>query len=121
VPVGFSVKTIGVVPRVAMNCALCHTTAVRRPGDPAPRLFPGGPSHQLDSQGYLRFLSRCAHDPRFTPDVLMPLIEYNVDLSPPEKLLYKAVIIPRTRRGLFDLEKAYAWMERPGDDADGKE
>jgi hypothetical protein len=120
-PVGFSVKTIGIVPRIAMNCAMCHTTAVRRPGDLSPTLFPGGPSHQLDSQAYLRFLFRCAHDPKFTPDVLMPLIAYNVDLSPPEKLLYETVIIPRTRQGLLDLERTYAWTDHLAPINDGKE
>ena len=36
VPVGFSVKTLGVIPRVAPNCAFCHQGSYRlRPHDPA--------------------------------------------------------------------------------------
>ena len=59
VPIGFSKKTIG-FPRVAMNCALCHTTAVRGPGEVTPRVYPAGPSQQLNPQAYLRFLFACA-------------------------------------------------------------
>jgi hypothetical protein len=111
VPVGFSVRTVGTIPLVAMNCALCHTTAVRRPGDVAPRLFPGGPAQQLDPQGYIRFLSKCAHDPKFTADRLLPEVTYNVKLNPLEQSLYRHVVIPRTKRGLLDLARRYAWME----------
>jgi hypothetical protein len=111
VPIGFSVKTIGIIPRVAMNCAQCHCTAVRRPGDVAPRFYPGGPSQQLDPQGYLRFLFKCAHDPRFNADILLPLIGYNVGLNPAEQALYRYAVIPQTRKGLLDLEKRYSWTE----------
>jgi hypothetical protein len=109
VPVGFSVRRVGIVPMVAMNCALCHTSAVRRPGDVAPMLFFGGPSHQIEPLSYIRFLSQCAHDPEFNADRLLAEIEYNVKLSPVEKLLYRTVIIPQTKSGLLDLEKQYSW------------
>ena len=38
VPIGMSKKTIG-FPRVAMNCALCHTTPVRKPGEAKPTFY----------------------------------------------------------------------------------
>jgi Cytochrome c len=121
VPVGFSVKSIGIVPRVALNCAFCHNTAVRRPGDVAPTLFPAGPAQQFSPQAYIRFLSDCGSDPRFTPEVLMPLIEYNVKLSAAEKLMYQTVVIPRTREGLLGIKKAYAWTNQLADLNDGKQ
>jgi hypothetical protein len=111
VPVGFSVANVGTIPMVAMNCAQCHTSAVRRPGDVSPTLFPGGPSHQLDPQGYLRFLFKCAHDARFDADHLMEKIQYNVKLNPLEKLIYRYVVIPRTKAGLLDLERQYSWTD----------
>jgi hypothetical protein len=109
VPVGFSKKTIG-FPRVAMNCALCHHTTVREPGQASPKIYTAGPSHQLNLQGYLRFLFKCAHDDRFTADILLEEMSYDVDLGPLDKVLYRYVIIPKTRRGLFELEKQYDWM-----------
>jgi hypothetical protein len=108
-PVGFSKKTIG-FPRVAMNCALCHHTPVRLPGEVAPKIYLAGPAHHLNAQGYLRFLFACAHDDRFTADILLGEISYDVALSPLEQALYRYVIIPRTRQGLFELEKQYDWM-----------
>ncbi len=114
VPIGFSKKTIG-FPRVAMNCALCHTTAVRGPGEVTPRVYLAGPSQQLHPQAYLRFLFACAHDERFTPDILLEEMSYDVKLSPAEQALYRYVIIPQTRQGLFELEKQYAWMANKPD------
>lgn len=111
VPVGFSVTRVGIIPMVAMNCAVCHTAAVRRPGEEVPMLFPGGPSHQLDSLGYIRFLVRCARDPRFTADVLLPQIGYNVKLTAAEKLLYRYVVIPQTKEGLLNLWNQYSWSD----------
>jgi hypothetical protein len=109
VPVGFSKKTIG-FPRVAMNCALCHTTSVRKPGEVTPTLYPGGPAQGLNAQGYLRFLFACAHDPRFNADVLLEAIRYDADLSPVDEALYRLVLIPQTRKALIELESRYAWM-----------
>jgi mono/diheme cytochrome c family protein len=98
-----------------MNCALCHTTAVRGPGEVTPRLYPAGPSQQLNPQGYLRFLFACAHDDRFTADVLLGEIEYDVKLSPVQKALYRYVLIPQTRKALLELEQQYAWMAQKPD------
>jgi hypothetical protein len=109
VPVGFSKKTIG-FPRVAMNCALCHTTVVRQPGQTSPTIIPTGPSNRLNSQAYIRFLSKCAHDDRFTADNLLGEMSYDVDLGPLDQMLYRFIIIPQTRQGLLELEKQYAWM-----------
>ena len=109
-PVGMSKKTFG-FPRVAMNCALCHTTAVRLPGQARPTLYVGGPSHQLNAQAYLRFLFKCAHDDKFTADILLAEMSYDVNLGLLDQALYRYVIIPKTRQALLDLEKQYDWMD----------
>jgi hypothetical protein len=109
-PIGFSKKTIG-FPRVAMNCALCHFTPVRLPGEVAPKIYLAGPAHTINAQGYLRFLFACARDERFNADVLLDEISYDVELGPLDKLLYRYVIIPRTRQALLDLAKSYEFMD----------
>ena len=68
-------------PRVANNCAVCHTasyrakrrTRIRRssPPDPATR----------NVEAFFRFLVDCAKDPRFNADNLMREIELVTDLS----------------------------------------
>jgi hypothetical protein len=108
-PIGLSKVTIG-FPRVGINCAMCHTASVRlRPADP-PTIYPAAPSHQMAPQMYLRFLFACASDPRFTADTILAEISKNYRLSTLDRLIYRFVIIPRTRSALRDLDQADAWM-----------
>lgn len=114
-PVGFSKRTIG-FPRVAINCALCHTATYRETADGKRRIVPTGPSSRFDSLSYLRFLADCASDPRFNADNLLAQIQYNTKLSLLDRLLYRYVIIPRTKTALLNQKKRYAWTyhsERP--------
>ena len=109
-PVGLSKVTIG-FPRVAINCAICHTTSVRTtPGGPV-TLVPGGTSNRMSPQQYLRFLIACASDPRFTPDVILAEIAKNHRLSAYERLIYRFVIIPRTRQALLEVKERESWMD----------
>jgi mono/diheme cytochrome c family protein len=112
-PIGFSKVTVG-FPRVGINCAMCHTATYRtRPGDPT-SVVPAGPSHQTGEQQYLRFLFACASDPRFTADTLLGEIARNYRLSAVDRLLYRLVIIPSTRRAILRLKDRNAWMlQRP--------
>ena len=109
-PIGLSKVTIG-FPRVGINCAMCHTASVRiRPGD-VPTIYPAAPSHQTAPQLYVQFLFACASDPRFTADTILAEIAKNHQLSTLDRLIYRFVIIPRTRRGLLDLKNEDRWMD----------
>ena len=108
-PVGFTKTTIG-IPRVGVNCAACHTTSVRKTPQDKPLLIPGGPAQQFDIQGYQRFLIACAKDPRFTADEILKELQFVYKFSFIEKILYRYVIIPATRKGLLEQEKDFAWM-----------
>jgi mono/diheme cytochrome c family protein len=99
-PIGFSKVEIG-VPRVGINCALCHTATVRAAPAVAPMVYPGAPAHQTGAQEYMRFLVAAAADPRFTADTILDEIARNVQLSLPDRLLYRFVLIPDTRRALL--------------------
>jgi mono/diheme cytochrome c family protein len=101
-PIGFSKVEIG-VPRVGVNCALCHTATVRAAPTDAPTVYPGAPAHQAGAQEYMRFLVAAASDPRFTAGTILDEIARNVQLSLPDRLLYRFVLIPRTRRALLRL------------------
>src|SRR5258705_6384813 len=101
-PIGFSKVEIG-VPRVGVNCALCHTATVRAAPTDAPTVYPGAPAHQAGAQEYMRFLVAAASDPRFTADTILDEIARNLQLSLPDRLLYRFVLIPDTRRALLRL------------------
>src|SRR5215470_11155214 len=70
-PVGTTHTKNGLADVVGLNCATCHAGTLRDgPGAPR-RIVLGMPSHGMDVQGYLRFLTACAQDPRFTADTLI--------------------------------------------------
>lgn len=112
-PIGFTKRVIG-FPRVANNCAACHAAAYRTKVEETPKFIGAGPNHTGNIQGFLRFMFQCAKDPRFNADILLDQIKQVAPLSWLDKLIYRYLIIPRTRQALIDREKQFAWMNRPG-------
>ena len=110
-PVGFSVKTVGFA-RVGINCALCHSATVRLSPSEAPRLIPGGATSTFDALGYQRFLFRSASDPRFNSATIVGEIDRVYKLSFADKLLYRWVLVPATRKALLEQKKLYAWTDK---------
>jgi mono/diheme cytochrome c family protein len=111
-PVGFTKKTIGFA-RVANNCAVCHTTSYRVASDANPVFVVAGPAHTTNVEAFFRLLIDCAKDPRFNADILMAEINRVTDLDVVDRLLYRFVIIPVTRKRLLEREAQFAWIYRP--------
>jgi hypothetical protein len=109
-PVGFSKARVG-FERMAINCAFCHATVVQTEPGATPVIYAGGPSNTTDVLGYQKFLSDCAADPRFTADELMPAIEQEQKLSFLDRLLYRYLIIPLTKKTLLEQKDQFAWTE----------
>jgi mono/diheme cytochrome c family protein len=98
--------------RTGINCATCHVTQVRFTADQGvPDFYPGGPANQFRAQDYQRFLFRSANDGRFNAAVLMNAIGEITDLSLRERLLYRFVLIPGTKRALLEQEQAFSWQD----------
>lgn len=109
-PIGFSKVRIG-FERVGINCAICHTGSYRlRAGDP-PTIVPAAPAHQMSPQTYLRFLFACASDPRFTGETIMAEIAKNYRMPVIDRLVYRLLVIPFTRRAILRLKEQDAWMD----------
>ena len=108
-PVGFTKKVVG-FPRVSNTCAVCHTASYRASADSTPRFVAAGPGHTSNVQGFFRFLRDCVNDPRFNPDNLLDEIKLLTDLSFLDRLLYRFIIIPFTKKALLD--RNFDWMER---------
>jgi hypothetical protein len=111
-PVGFTKKTIG-FPRVANNCAVCHTTSYRVSADANPVSSSVAPAHTTNVEGFFRYLIDCAKDPRFNADILMAEINRVTELDLIDKLLYRFLIIPITKKRLLEREAQFAWIYRP--------
>ena len=118
-PVGFTKRTIG-FPRVANNCAICHTGTWRTRPEETPHVVPTAPSHTTDIQGLIRFLYQCGNDPRFEADTLLAEIDRETELSTIDRLIYRYVLIPLTGKQLAAQKDQFAWMDRPGWPAWGK-
>ncbi|HJV25258.1 MAG TPA: c-type cytochrome [Aromatoleum sp.] len=110
-PIGFTKKTIG-FPRVANTCAACHTASYRSRADENPTYVVAGPGHTLNLEAFFRYLIDCAKDPRFTPDVLLTEIALVTELDWLDKLAYRFLIIPMTKKRLLEREAQFAWIYR---------
>ncbi|HKW42023.1 MAG TPA: hypothetical protein VJN39_12305 [Gemmatimonadales bacterium] len=120
-PAGFSKKTVG-FPRVGFNCALCHATQYRTAPDATPTIVAAGGSNTADIQGLLEFLSRAANDSRFGSETIIAQIDVAYRLSWLDRLLYKFVFIPITKKRLQQQGRSFAWAAHrprwgPGRDA----
>jgi len=109
-PIGLARVTIG-IPRVGINCAMCHTATFRATPDAVPTIYPAAAAHHTGAQEYVRFLVASANDPRFTAGNILDEIAKNTRLSLADRLLYRFVIIPGTRRQLQRLGTADAWTQ----------
>jgi hypothetical protein len=99
-PVGFAKQQAGYI-RVSGNCALCHVTTVATQWDQAPQILPAVSGKTTDLKPLLNFFRECAADPRFNADELFSEIESDTGLSLWDKLLYRYILIPRTKRALL--------------------
>ena len=97
-PIGVSQRFRLGLQQVGLNCAVCHVGTVRDTPDSERQIVLGMPSHQLDLQNFFRFVLECTLDERFTADNILGNIEREgIDLSWFDRLLYRYVVIPRTR------------------------
>lgn len=110
-PVGFTKKVVG-FPRVANNCAVCHTATYRSNADETPTFVLAGPGGTTNVEAYFRFLIDCAKDPRFNADNMMSEINLVTKLDPIDKLLYRFFVIPITKKTLIDRQGQFAWIYR---------
>jgi len=99
-PVGFSMRRV-IVDRVGLNCGVCHTGTVRDTPTSERRVIVGMPANRLELENYIRFLSACALDPRFTADNVMTAIKARTRLGPIEGYIYRAAV-PLAREALIE-------------------
>jgi hypothetical protein len=99
-PIGFSKRRV-IFDRVGLNCAVCHTGTVRDTPQSQPKIITGMPANRLELENYIRFLTACAMDSRFTVDNVMRAIERRHRLGPIESFIYRTAI-PLTREALIE-------------------
>ena len=120
-PVGFSKKTLGVIPRVAPNCGFCHQGSYRLHADDPATFVPAGAGTRVNVQGFLRFLVQVGrHEDRFTADKVMTAITAIYDMPLWERTLYRFVLIPAVRSAFAAQATRFAWMDSRPDWGPGR-
>ena len=111
-PIGTSYRE-NPIPMVGLNCAVCHTGTIKDAEQTAEQIVLGMPANQFDPQKYLLFLFAIADDSRFDADTIIPAIRrINPDFGWMDSLFYRYVVIPKTRNGLLDEARLFAWMDK---------
>jgi hypothetical protein len=101
------------IAQIGLNCAVCHTGTIRSSPSADRRIVLGMPANQFQLQAYIGFLRKVAKDPRFTADTLIAAIkEAEPTFSHQDELLYRHLVIPRTREALLRIDDDFAWMDR---------
>ena len=99
--------------RVGLNCATCHVGTVRDDERSAPRIVLGMPAHQMDLQGYARFLTATVEDPRFNASTIIDaIIKVDPGFSWWDRLTYRLFVVGATRKGVQRLTVQNAWFDK---------
>ena len=108
-PIGMPVET-AIVPRVGINCALCHVGRVETAAGQS-KLLIGAPNTSLDLQSYLQFMFGCVSDKRFTADaVLAENDRLGGYLSAVQRLMYRYLIIPQVEGVVAEQQRQLSFM-----------
>jgi mono/diheme cytochrome c family protein len=71
-PIGMSKRHYMGLDRTFLNCAVCHTSTVRRSPQDKPQIVIGMPANTFDVMGFERFFFECAADPKFSATYIIP-------------------------------------------------
>jgi hypothetical protein len=109
IPVGLGEKIIG-FPRISFNCATCHYGTVRTSPDSKPMIVPAMSPTKVDFQAYVQFLFTCMPSDRFNADAVMAVVEKKHELTWFQSLLYRYLLIPKTKEYVANLAEQNAWQ-----------
>jgi mono/diheme cytochrome c family protein len=110
-PIGTTYKDDRVA-LVGLNCATCHVGSIRYSPAERRQIVVGMPANQMDLQGYARFLTACANDPRFNASTLLEAIQReNPNFGFFKRWFYRWFVIGRTKSGILDRAKQNSWFD----------
>jgi mono/diheme cytochrome c family protein len=110
-PVGTSKRRYQGIDRVFVNCAVCHTSTVRAAPDKPALLVSGMPAALFNMQAFETFFFRCAADPRFSQEYLIPEIQrQGAGLDLLDRYLVYPVAIAIMRDRVLALKGRFEWV-----------
>jgi Cytochrome C oxidase, cbb3-type, subunit III len=121
VPVGTSKRRYQGVDRVFLNCAVCHASTVRVAADKPATLVLGMPAATFNIKGFQEFFFRCAADPKFSKEYILPEIERQCgDLDLLDRYLVYPVAIAIMRDRVLALAGRFDWVFKQHDWGPGR-
>ena len=101
-PIGISRRDRLGLTQVWFNCSVCHTGTWRESESSDPQILPGMPSNNFDLHRFITFVLAAATSPQLAPVPLLEAIdETGGNLGPVDRIVWKALVIPRLREELL--------------------
>jgi hypothetical protein len=120
-PVGVSKRNVQGIDRVFLNCAVCHVGTVRDTPESRPKIYTGMPAHNVDLQGFERFLFNCATDEKFNGDrIALEIRRIGGTDDWINRLLLRYVAVDLGRQRLLTLRQRFKFMDREPDCGPGR-
>ena len=112
-PIGFARGPYQGIDVVTPNCATCHVGSLRQSPDGPSQVITTMPANTVDLGKYIQFITTVPFDPRFTAQEMMPYMKaLGADFNLLEELLYRNIVIPRSREALLTLADRLSFIER---------
>ena len=112
-PVGVSRRRRLGVDQVGLNCAVCHSAALRDRPDGPPRIILGMPANRLDLQAFVQFVLDCTLDNRLTADAVRGRLPRQGGPSLFERVLLRTGLIDRLKLQTLALRNRMAPILSP--------
>ncbi|MBW8831754.1 MAG: hypothetical protein JF606_20510 [Burkholderiales bacterium] len=110
-PVGTSKRHFQGIDRVFLNCAACHTSTVRTSADKPAFVVSGMPANTFNIMAFEKFFFRCAADPKFTKERIIPEIDrLGAKLDPLDRYVVYPVAIAIMRDRILQLAGRFDWV-----------
>src|SRR5438034_9792371 len=110
-PIGVSKRNVMGLPRVFLNCAICHAGAVRFRPEETRQVVLGMPSNTVDLEAFQRFLFDCAADEKLNPDRLLAEIAQVDRLDPINRVLLGYYGLFFMRQRMLMLRQRFRYMD----------
>ena len=121
VPVGTSKRRFQGIDRVFVNCAACHVSTVRTAADQPPTIVLGMPAATFNMKGFEEFFFRCAADPKFSKEYILPEIaRQGGDLDLLDRYLVYPIAIAIMRDRVLALAGRFDWVFKQHDWGPGR-
>jgi len=119
-PIGVSRRNVQGLPRVFLNCAICHVGSVRFRPDGPRQLVLGMPANTVDLEAFQRFLFDSSVDEKFNSDRLMAEIAQVAPVDAVNRAALRYYGLGYMRQRMLMLRHRFRYMDLEPDFGPGR-